>query len=451
MKRLSIKARVTFWYTLLVALIALLAAGALFWSAQRMMDNYYEEALVGTTQLALNDVRMEDGQLEIDRNLDDLPSVRVSLYTQAGDLIYGKWRFDLPFEEDVIRPAAERSGERWYVLDTRMSFPDAEDIWLRCYISADAAANLSDMSATLLMALLPALVVAAGVGGYFIARRAFRPVTRIARTAESIIDGKDLQKRIGLQGARDELYRLSRVFDDMLDRLERSFERERRFTSDASHELRTPVAAILAQADFALSDIANEEDREEALRDIRLRAGQMSTLIGRLLALTRMDAGQTRMELDRVDLANIAEVVAMQVEEGAAARGMTVECALDGPVWAMCDQTMLTQALLNLAENAVKYGREGGHIRIAARAKGESARLVVEDDGPGIEPDALPHIFERFYQGDRSRHAGGAVLGLSLVQRIARLHGGEVEVESAPGKGSCFTIALPLAREEPNA
>ncbi len=170
MKRLSIKARVTFWYTLLVALIALLAAGALFWSAQRMMDNYYEEALVGTTQLALNDVRMEDGQLEIDRNLDDLPNVRVSLYTQSGDLIYGKWRFDLPFEEDVIRPAAERSGERWYVLDTRMSFPDAEDIWLRCYISADAAANLSDMSATLLLALLPALVVVAGVGGYPIAR-----------------------------------------------------------------------------------------------------------------------------------------------------------------------------------------------------------------------------------------------------------------------------------------
>lgn len=110
MKRLSIKARVTFWYTLLVALIALLAAGALFWSAQRMMDNYYEEALVGTTQLALNDVRMEDGQLKIDRNLDDLPSVRVSLYTQSGDLIYGKWRFDLPFEENVIRPAAERSA-----------------------------------------------------------------------------------------------------------------------------------------------------------------------------------------------------------------------------------------------------------------------------------------------------------------------------------------------------
>ena len=141
----------------------------------------------------------------------------------------------------------------------------------------------------------------------------------------------------------------------------------------------------------------------------------------------------------------------MQVEESAAARSMTVECAALGPVWAMCDQTMLTQALLNLAENAVKYGREGGHIRIAARAEGESACLIVEDDGPGIEPDALAHVFERFYQGDRSRQAGGAGLGLSLVQLIAKLHGGKAEAESAPGRGSRFTIALPRAREEQDA
>ena len=165
MKRLSIKARVTFWYTLLVALIALLAAAALFYSAQRMMGNYYEEALTSTAQLALDDVRMEDGELEIDRNLDELPSVRVALYTQSGDLIYGKWRFDLPFEEGVIRPATERSGERWYVLDTRMEFDGAEEIWLRCYISADAAANLGALSMELAALILPMLVVLAGVGG----------------------------------------------------------------------------------------------------------------------------------------------------------------------------------------------------------------------------------------------------------------------------------------------
>ena len=443
MKRLSIKARVTIWYTLLVALIALLAAGTLFFSARRMMRNYYQETLDSTTQLALDDIRMEDGELDIDRDLDDLPSVRVALFTEAGDLIYGQVRFELPFAEGEMRSATERSGEEWYVLDTRMEFDGAQNVWLRCYISADTAMNLGAIGLELAALILPALVILAGVGGYCIARRAFRPVARITRTAESIIDGTDLKKRIALKGARDELYRLSRVFDDMLDRLECSFERERRFTSDASHELRTPVAAILAQADFALSDLAAEADRVEALRDIRLRAGQMSTLINRLLALTRMDAGQTRLEWERVDLADVAEAAAMQIEDGAAARGMTVECACEGPVWAMCDQTMLTQALLNLAENAVKYGREGGHVRILARAQAGENILGVEDDGPGIAPEAMPHIFERFYQGDRSRQAGGAGLGLSLVRLIVRLHGGRVEAESEVGRGSRFIIVLP--------
>lgn len=443
MKRLSIKARVTIWYTLLVALIALLAALVLFLSARRMMRNYYLETLTGTAQLALDDIRMEDGELEIDRDLDELPSVRVALFTTEGELIYGRVRFDLPFVEGEMRTATERSGGEWYVLDTRMEFDDAGDIWLRCYISADAAASLSALGMELAALILPMLVVLAGVGGYFIARRAFRPVARIAHTAESIADGADLQKRIALEGARDELYRLAKVFDDMLDRLERSFERERRFTSDASHELRTPVAAILAQTDFALSDLATPEDRMEALRDIHSRAGQMSTLINRLLALTRMDAGQTRVELETIDLCDLAEAVAAQIEDGAAERGMTVTLSLDGPVWARCDQTMLTQALLNLAENAVKYGREGGHVRVAAFARDGEARLAVEDDGPGISPEAMPHIFERFYQGDRSRQAGGAGLGLSLVRLIARLHGGRVEVESALGEGSRFTIVLP--------
>ena len=134
----------------------------------------------------------------------------------------------------------------------------------------------------------------------------------------------------------------------------------------------------------------------------------------------------------------------------AAARGMTVECAANGPVWAMCDQTMLTQALLNLAENAVKYGREGGHIRIAARAEGETARLIVEDDGPGIEAGGPSHIFERFYQGDRLRATLARGWG-SLVQLIAKLHGGSVGAASAPGVGSRFTIVLPRAREEQEA
>ena len=162
-----------------------------------------------------------------------------------------------------------------------------------------------------------------------------------------------------------------------------------------------------------------------------------------------MDAGQTSVEIETLDLAQIAQVVAAQIEEPAREKRMEVACAAQGEMLARGDQTMLTQALLNLAENAVKYGREGGHVRVGASVDAAGARLWVQDDGPGIVQQDLPRIFDRFYQGDASRSAGGAGLGLSLVQLIARLHGGSVEVESAPGKGSRFTIVLP--REEENA
>ena len=447
MRRLSVKQRVTVWTTLLVALIALLAFGALLSGERRMLRNYYADMLAGTAQLALDDIRMEDGELEIDRNLDELPSAHVALFTPEGELVYGKVRFESPFAEGDMRLIEGRSGERWYVQDTRMELDGAQYMWLRCYVSADAATQLSMRGVEMVALIVPFLVALAGVGGYGIARSAFRPVERIARTAESIADGSDLQKRIRLRGARDELYRLASVFDGMLDRLEYSFERERRFTSDASHELRTPVAAILAQADFALSDEATPQDRQEALQDIRERARQMSALIGRLLALTRMDAGQTRAQLEALDLAELARQVAAQAEEAARARNMRVLCAADAPVRARGDQMLLTQALWNLAENALKYGREGGLVRVGARAEAGGARLFVEDDGPGIPPEAMPHIFERFYQGDPSRHAGGAGLGLSLVERIARLHGGRVETRSEPGRGSSFSIWLPEGEE----
>lgn len=448
MRQLSIKLRVTIWYTLLVAMIALLAFVALRWSAERMTRSYYLDALAATAQLARDDIRVEDGELEIDRNLDELPEVRVALFDLEGNLLYGKLRFDLPFAQGEMRQAQERSGGHWYVQDTLLTFDDAQSVWLRCYISSDAATHMNAMRVELLAVILPALVLLAGAGGYLIARRAFRPVARIAATAEGIADGKDLKKRIALRGAHDELFRIAQVFDAMLDRLQRSFERERRFTSDVSHELRTPVAAILAQTDFALSEHACDADRVEALRDVRQRAGQMSELIGKLLALARMDAGQTRVERERIDLRDVAEIVTQQVQDEAARRGMRVVCEADAPVQTLCDQTMILQALLNLAGNAVRYGREGGLVRIQARQDENSARLCVVDDGPGIDAQHLSHLFDRFYQIDPSRSGGGFGLGLPLVRQIAELHGGRVEVHSEPGVGSAFAIILPLGEEK---
>ncbi len=441
--KLSIKLRVTLLCTLLAAIIASAAMAFQLIGEQGMLWDYYRNSLMATAQLARDDIRYEDGELDIDRNLDDLPSARVALFSMDGDLIYGRHLADLPFAEGEMRRAEGLAGDEWFVYDTKLSFDEGEDLWLRCSVSADTAQGLLQGRSRLSLLALPGLVLLAGVGGYGIAYRAFQPVSRIVRTAESIVDGTDLKKRIALEGARDELYALARAFDAMFERLDRAFERERQFTSDVSHELRTPLTSILTQSDFALSEAADATDQREALERIHEKAEGMADLIRKLLLLARMDAGQFRLEREKVDLGLLAEMAAASFEDAAGAKGMTLDVADGGQqIQVSGDHAMLLQVVLNLVENAVRYGRENGKIQLRVGRDAAQAWLSVADDGPGIEPEHLKHLFERFYQADPARHVGSG-LGLSLVERIAQLHGGRVDVRSEVGKGSCFTLILP--------
>ena len=156
-----------------------------------------------------------------------------------------------------------------------------------------------------------------------------------------------------------------------------------------------------------------------------------------------MDAGQTPLAPEDMDLNMLLEIVAQQLEPEAEARAMRIVIEDNPEITGCCDQTMMTQAVLNLVGNAIRYGRQGGCIRLAALTEPGGWKISVTDDGPGIASEDLPHIFDRFYQADRSRHREGAGLGLALVKQIAELHGGHVTVESTPGVGSCFTIHIP--------
>lgn len=431
MRRLSIKVQVTLLCTLLAAVIAGAALAGLLVGEQKTTRRYYRDTLASAAQLARGEIFYdENGSLQIDRNLDEMPSVSVAVFSREGDLIYGRIRFEKEFVHGRVDSAAG-----WVVLDERLTFPNGDDLWLRLFMSAEIASSMQGFRRELLLVILPAIVVLGGLGGYWIARRAFQPVARIVETAEGIAGGEDLNKRIGFTGAKDELYAMAAAFDAMFERLDAAFERERRFTSDASHELRTPVAGILAQSEFALSEAADDADRREALTEIHRRAGDMSGLIQRLLTLSRMDAKRLKPELESVDLGLIAEIAAEAFAESGA------EVSVSGSSVVRADQTMAAQAMLNLIENAVKYG--GGRVEVEVR----EGRVTVRDDGPGIPPEALPHLFERFWQADPSHRGEGAGLGLSLVERIMALHGGRVEVESEVGKGSRFALIFPKEAE----
>lgn len=312
---------------------------------------------------------------------------------------------------------------------------------------------------SLLLGSLLTLGAALG-GGYWVASRAMAPVRTITRAAREIGE-HGLHRRLQLK-ARDELGELAATFDGMLDRLQAAFDRQRQFTADASHELRTPLTIMGLEADQALSRRRSPEEYERAIKVIKSENEFMARLVNDLLTLARMDAGQTHLRLEPLDLSDLALDCAERLS--ALARLGNVELILGELPEARVtgDRQYLSQALSNLIENAIKYaGGRGGHVRIETGARGgpggKRAWVEVSDDGPGIAPEHLARIFDRFYRVDKSRARGeesggdnggakapdGSGLGLSIVQWIVQAHGGEIRARSEPGSGTAFQIELP--------
>ena len=445
MKRLSIKARVTLWFTLFLTLLAGLALGTLLAVGGQLTEQGSQNTLKKAVSEGLEELDWEDGRPDID---DDLKSyqdgVWLAVYDQTGSLVYGGLPDDLgldqPFEEGALR-TCRQGQEAWYLYDL-VSRGQEGTLWLRGATAAQSANQTFLMLLRLALVALPFLVLAGALGGYAIANHAFGPVRRITRAAEQISDGQDLSRRIDLGPGRDEIYTLAATFDRMFTRLEASFQAEKQFTSDASHELRTPVAVILAQCEEAQAD---PSQRDHALQVIQSQARDMSALIGQLLTLARADQGRLNLEKEPIDLGELTQMVAAQTEELAAAKGIRVECRADAGLWVQGDETMLVRMLLNLTENAVKYGWEGGFVRITLSRQGDCLEGRVEDDGIGITSQQQERIWERFYQADPSRSPsqGGVGLGLPMVRTIVQAHGGRVWAESRPGGGSVFLFRLP--------
>lgn len=325
----------------------------------------------------------------------------------------------------------------------------------------DPSHQLPRLGVTLLLGSLATLLIALA-GGYWLASRAMAPVRTITRAARSISE-TDLHHRLNL-GRQDELGDLANTFDSMLARLQAAFDRQRQFTADASHELRTPLTIMGLEADQALSRRRSPDEYERALTVIKSENEFMARLVNDMLTLARMDAGQTQLRLEALDLSEIALEVVERVSMLTRRGGVEMHLGDGLPeVKIQGDRQYLTQLLTNLVENAVKYaGGRGKHVRIETGLEERAGRAFgwsrVEDDGPGIPPEHLTRLFDRFYRVDQSRSRdeetyaqaegekapGGSGLGLSIVQWIARAHGGEVTVQSTVGVGTAFILHLPI-------
>lgn len=292
---------------------------------------------------------------------------------------------------------------------------------------------------------LAGLVVFAAVGGYFLSRRMLRPFDRVSSLAARI-SSTTLKERINYHGAEDEVKRLADTFDDMLERLEQAFEAQKQFIQDASHELRTPIA--IAQTNIEVTEMEERvttKDYKRLMEVLKPTLERMSRLSDNLLLLSEEVHDQSR--LSPVDVRSLLEEVT--AEAGARAKAAAVSLELEPPAHSLFvtgDAMLLKQAVLNLIDNAIRYNKPHGWVRLSTLVDDSRLVVQVQDGGIGISPTDQDRIFDRFYRADksRSRSQGGSGLGLSIVKKIVESHGGMVSVESTPGEGTTFRITLPL-------
>jgi len=298
----------------------------------------------------------------------------------------------------------------------------------------------------ILLVAVPLVLVVASLGGSFLANKALRPVDEITRTAQRIGSG-DLSQRISLEGRLDdEIGRLVSTFNEMIGRLESSFLQIKRFTADASHELKTPLTVLKGEIEVGLKRQRRPEEYRRVLASCLEEVDRMSRIVDDLLTLARADMGALQLQKERVDLGEVAEGVWRSLGRIAEEKGLRFTFQRDGEVAVWGDKDRLRQLLVNLVDNALKYTPPGGEVRLRVERDDTLALLTVQDTGEGIPPEDQERVFERFYRVDkaRSRQRGGTGLGLSICKWIAEAHGGKISLESEVGKGSTFVVQLPL-------
>jgi heavy metal sensor kinase len=296
----------------------------------------------------------------------------------------------------------------------------------------------------LLLVAGPIALALAGEGGWLLTRAALRPVDRMTEQAGAI-GGDRLGDRVSVPDAADELTRLARTLNGMLERIEHGVVTRRRFVADASHELRTPLAVMRAELEVALRDRNPTADASEVLDSTAEEVARMSKIVDDLLTLAHRDENRLELLLEPVDLGVVANEVAAQLRPLAEKAGVQLRVEAPAAAVVVADQTRLTQVVINLVDNAVEHTGPGGSVQVRVWDAPDGAGLVVSDTGAGIAPEQLAKVFDRFYRLDpaRTRARGGSGLGLAICKELVEAHGGRIWADSVPGAGSTFAIALP--------
>ena len=483
----SVRVRLTFWYTTVLALVLILVAAVTYFiysrnSRQRTDSDLVElsDAFITTLQAELKDQQGPESLKTAGIEAIFEHRFRDHVYIvldSSGKPVVSSW--DLPAAAPLDRFTPEQALEE--IASPRRvqqsSRPGSMFISLRggrdgyrgfsrkisldeqlCTVidlqSLHAREEmLEDIRATFAWTI-PLALLLASAGGYFLARKSLAPVVAMSSQAGRI-GAANLHERLAVQNERDELGHLAKSFNSLLDRLGESFERQRRFMADASHELRTPIAILRGEAEVALSQQARSlEEYRESLRVLHHEAERLTHIVEDLFTLTRADAGQYPLQPRDFYLEELVGECVHSARTLALAKKISLnfEEASESPIRA--DESLLRRMILNLLDNAIKYTPEGGRVTVTCRRTADEYVLSITDTGGGIPADLQPRIFERFFRADKARSrsendGGGAGLGLSISRWIAEAHHGRLELTRSDSSGSTFTAYLPAGPTPP--
>ena len=456
----SLRARLTLWYVVLLAITLAAFCGGVYVAMRSSLYANLDDSLEGRAEI-IDGIVTEEGVLDVEDVT--IPGDPVEgeefarVYDESGEIVLDNSgrQFRPPADGNAVSAAlsgkltrrnVDLDGTDLRVLAAPLMADDGIVGAVEVGLSKEEVQSTLNELLLIIAVAYPLALVVAGVGGVFLAGRALSPIDRLTRVARRI-SAEDLSQRLDMRLPDDEVGRLASTFDEMIARLDEAFRRQRQFTADASHELRTPLTAIKGQTEVALQRDRDADTYKEVLRRVNGEVDRMIRLIGSLLTLARADARQIPVSRESVDLGRLVTDAVEQIRPAAVDKAISLNVTSNGDIRLKADQDLILQLMLNLLDNSVKYTPRGGSIDLSCRAEGSHAQVTVVDTGSGIAAEHLPHIFDRFYRVDkaRTRAEGGAGLGLSISRWIAEAHGGTLRVESTPGRGSKFTLSLPVS------
>ncbi len=455
-KSLPIRWRLTIWYASLLLVILVVFAGSVTIGLRFFLQQSLDNTLENQAALLTESIDIDDGEPKIgDRRIRNRPGQQfVRLVDHNGELLTdpNPALEEVPTDEPGLQIALSGSPDiRWrQIQDERMRVL-SQPVVAGDELVAVVQVGLTGRSIESVLNQTVMLVISAGavalllavVGGLWLADRTLYPIDRMTRLAAQIGE-QDLSRRIDPPASDDELGRLGRTFNAMLDRIEGTMNRQRQFTAAASHELRTPLAMMQSQLEVAMSQEREPDEDARVLETLHTDVIRLTRISNTLLSLARSDTGELDLTVDQVDLGGLLELIAEQYAPLAESSGIELQVSAV-PVHIAGDEDRLIQLIVNLVDNAFQHTSEGRAVRLESFDEGDHARLTVEDEGDGIAEQHLPFIFERFYRAGTVRQSSteGAGLGLSISKMIVDAHRGNIDIRSEPGAGTRVDVRLP--------